>query len=328
MIAENVKNLIGKKFKDDFDKWISDLDEMGYNTYYKVLNAKDFGVPQNRERVFVVSIRKDINNSNFEFPIGNDKGIRLKDILEDKVDEKYYLGKTRDFFIQNSLDMEAKGNGFRFKPHIKNKANIAQTITTRAGSRMDDNYIIDELDWFEDKLEFNENNLIKLGYIGNKDSQSSRVYSADGVSATIASNGGGLGAKTGLYLDENSNKPRLVGGIGELNFGKQFRQGNRVYDADAIAMCLNASPVGNAGGNSYLYKVDYKIRKLTPKECFRLMGFTDIDFLKVKNKLNETFYKGKDRSDSQMYKQAGNSIVVQVIEELFKPLFSEYINQK
>jgi DNA (cytosine-5)-methyltransferase 1 len=69
MIAENVKNLIGKKFEEDFDKWIQELNELGYRTYYKVLNAKNFGIPHNRERVFIVSVRKDVD-MNFDFPCG------------------------------------------------------------------------------------------------------------------------------------------------------------------------------------------------------------------------------------------------------------------
>jgi hypothetical protein len=76
------------------------------------------------------------------------------------------------------------------------------------------------------------------------------------------------------------------------------------------AMALNASPVGNAGGYSYLYKTDYRIRKLTPKECWRLMGFTD-----------EDFYKAEEvNSNTQLYKQAGNSIVVKVLEAIFKQM--------
>lgn len=94
LMLENVKNLVGKKFKPQFDEWLAWLDELGYNTYYKVLNAKDYGVPQNRERVFAISIRKDIDNGKFEFPQPFDNGVRLKDILEDNVDEKYYLTNT------------------------------------------------------------------------------------------------------------------------------------------------------------------------------------------------------------------------------------------
>ena len=171
--------------------------------------------------------------------------------------------------------------------------------------------------------------------------------------------------------------PVMVGGIGEINFGKQYRQGNRIYDANSIAMCLLSSPVGNAGGFSYLYRIgdsnmnnepfivasrgrnpenpsdrttgspteqrlepntkglcntlttvqkdnyvaepkqsNLRIRKLTPKECFRLQGFDDEDFYKAE----------AVNSNTQLYKQAGNSIVVDVLEAIFtnlKPYLSE-----
>ena len=90
-IAENVKNLVGKKFKPQFDIVLDSLDKAGYNNYWKVLNAKDYGIPQNRERVFIVSIRKDIDNELFEFPKPYSLEKRLKDFLEPQVDEKYYL---------------------------------------------------------------------------------------------------------------------------------------------------------------------------------------------------------------------------------------------
>lgn len=131
---------------------------------------------------------------------------------------------------------------------------------------------------------------------------------------------------TTVQKDNLVIEPKLVGGVGEINFGTQYRQGNRVYDSDAIAMALMAGPVGNAGGNSYLYKVEepqYRVRKLTPKECWRLMGFTDEDFDKAKQGLNETYYKGRDRSNSQLYKQAGNSIVKQVLMGIFREMQHE-----
>jgi DNA (cytosine-5)-methyltransferase 1 len=106
------------------------------------------------------------------------------------------------------------------------------------------------------------------------------------------------------------DEPKLVGGIGELNFGKQFRQGNRVYDSESVAMRLTAQPVGNTGGNSYLYKVGFRIRKLTPRECFRLQGFSDTYFNRAR----------AVNSDSQLYKQAGNSVTVNVIYEIAKRL--------
>ncbi len=106
-------------------------------------------------------------------------------------------------------------------------------------------------------------------------------------------------------------KPLLLGGVGKENeFGSQYRQGNRVYSSNACAMALNAQPVGNSGGNSYLYNVGYRIRKLTPKECGRLMGVSDDDINKM----------ATVNSNTQLYKQFGNSIVVDVMCAMFKNL--------
>lgn len=95
LCLENVKNLVGKQFKPDFDAWVKRLEYLGYNTYWKVLNAKECGIPQNRERVFAFSIRKDIDTGKFTFPVPFDTGVRLKDILEKEVDEKYYINTER-----------------------------------------------------------------------------------------------------------------------------------------------------------------------------------------------------------------------------------------
>lgn len=124
----------------------------------------------------------------------------------------------------------------------------------------------------------------------------------DGVSNTLTTV-----QKDNLLLE----KPLLLGGVGKENeFGSQYRQGNRVYSSDACAMALNSQPVGNAGGNSYLYNVGYRIRKLTPRECGRLMGVSDEDIFKM----------AAVNSNTQLYKQFGNSIVVDVMCAMFKNL--------
>lgn len=142
-IAENVKNLTSKKFAEQFKIVLESLEEAGYNNYWKLLNAKDYGIPQNRERVFIVSIRKDIDNGRFEFPAPFPLEKRLKDVLEDEADEKYYLSdKTINSLIEHKARNEAKGNGFGWKP-TKGEG-VAQTIKTESGYRPNTNFIIEQ----------------------------------------------------------------------------------------------------------------------------------------------------------------------------------------
>ena len=105
LLMENVDALVSKKFKPEFDTWCKRLEELNYNSYFQILNAKECGVPQNRRRIFCMSIRKDIDTGNFTFPIPFDTGVRLKDILEKNVDEKYYINTERaSNLIQQLID--------------------------------------------------------------------------------------------------------------------------------------------------------------------------------------------------------------------------------
>ena len=141
LILENVKALVSKKFITQFEEWLSWLDDLGYNSYWQVINAKDCGIPQNRERVFVVSIRKDIDKG-FAFPLPQPLQCSMDDFLEENVEEKYYLS---DAFIgdaeNRSLRMAEIGNGFKFEPRERERRIIAHTITTKAGQRITDNFI-------------------------------------------------------------------------------------------------------------------------------------------------------------------------------------------
>ena len=317
-IAENVKVLTSKKFAAEFKAVLDTLESAGYNNYWQLLNAKDYGVPQNRERVFIVSIRKDIDNGQFKFPEAFPLELRLKDVLEDEVDEKYYLTEKMSERVATALKDNHVAVADR-EPTVKQIGN-----------------------WCQSKTRDNPNQ--------------GRIYDTEGISPTLGCMGCGnrqpfvkayAATMRGRYneagvveqqiersareyantitsvqkdsLVETTNAiPKLVGGIGEINFGKQWRQGNRVYDANAIAMALTAQPVGNAGGNSYLYRVEeevlakpkMRIRKLTPKECFRLMDFDDEDYEKA----------AQVNSNTQLYKQAGNSIVVAVPMHIFSAL--------
>lgn len=291
LMLENVKNLVGKKFKADFDNWITYLDNLGYSTYWKVLNAKDFGIPQNRERVYAISIRKDLSYK-FNFPTGKSLFTSLIDILEKEVDETFYLQpKTVEYFIRNSISNEIKGNGFRFSPFKPDDKEYVKTITTKPASRMEGNFII----------------AASRGRNPNNPSDRSKgcttkqrlELNSNGVSNTI----------TTVQKDNYVVEKKIIN-LGNLypngSFGGNPQQG-RIYSLTGL------SPTITVSHSSWpkIYQ-SYNIRKLTPLECWRLMGFDDSDFWSAKN---------SGVSNTQLYKQAGNSIVVNVLEEIFKNLF-------
>lgn len=358
-IAENVKNLTSKKFQKEFDIVLTSLNEAGYNNYWKVLNAKDFGIPQNRERVFIVSIRKDIDNGMFEFPKGFDLKLRLKDMLEDEVDEKYYLSKK----VQDRLIITDP-------TFTKSIVGTTKPECRTIGQRdlvYQENSIMGTLVATDYKQPKQILEVRRIGGVFDDEKskhQAGSIYDTEGLAPTLDTMQGGyrqpcipikeatkkgyaeaevgdsinleqpnsktrrgrVGKQVAQTLTTSCNQavvtPKLVGGIGDKNFGNQYRQGNRVYDSNEIAMCLTSQPVGNTGGNSYSYQLsDLRIRKLTPLECWRLMGFSDDQFFKAKKSLNDKYYKGKDKSNSQLYKQAGNSIVVDVLFYIFIELY-------
>ena len=246
MIWENVKNLLSKKHRHNFDAYLETMKQLGYTNYYQVLNAKDYGIPQNRERVFTISVRKDINKS-FEFPPKQELKLKLKDMLEDEVDERYYLSNKMVEYI--SADNE-KWTGNNDKSII-NKS-VASTINTGEGSRRCD----------------------ASNYISNQ-------------------------------VEENFN---LKGSSYLRDFGSKGKIQNKEY-CDTLTASM-----GTGGGNVPIFQNNLRIRKLTPKECWRLMGFDDVDFKKAE----------KVNSNTQLYKQAGNSIVVNVLEAIFNNLLIDY----
>ena len=144
LLLENVKALVSKKFLPLFGKWLKSLEDYGYYTNWQVLNTKDYGVPQNRERVFAFSIRRDLLDPNpiYHFPKPFELKLRLKDMLEAKVDEKYYLSdKTVVSFAEHCERKQAEGCGFKFEPTTG--GGYAKCIAANAGSRQTDNFIID-----------------------------------------------------------------------------------------------------------------------------------------------------------------------------------------
>jgi len=284
-IAENVKNLVGKKFKDDFNSLLEELDSYGYNNYWQVLNAKDYGIPQNRERVFIVSIRKDADDGKFEFPKPYDSGLRLKDLLEDEVEEKYYIDNERTNILLNNLkDKEMLPGGINVSKQGKvfdGSTEVASCLLARDYKGLGN----------QSMTAVAEPN--RLGGLYDKDGkrrQAGAVWDKESTEPTLDTMQGG------------HREPLIVASRGRV--GKE------------VAQTLTTSC------NQATLEHDYKIRKLTPKECWRLMGFTDEDYHKARQALEDRFYNGGDRSNSQMYKMAGNSIVVNVLEGILKNLIN------
>jgi DNA (cytosine-5)-methyltransferase 1 len=260
LLLENVKNLVGTKNIADFHKWLNWLEDQGYKNYWKVVNAKDHDIPQNRERVFVVSVLQEGQVQlfdEFEFPIGTEPTKVLRDILEQNVPEKYFLS-------------EAVQQRFQYKPE---GVNVIGTTAPDFRS------------------------------IGWRDT----VFHTDSVMGSL------------LATDYKQPKQILV--VGSTKPDAKIGQRHRVYDpAGAIATLEHGDfrqpkqiiVDARIGGGSQHIKIlnDYRIRKLTPREYWRLMGFTDADF-----------DKARFQSDTQLYKQAGNSIVVPVLEAIFSQLF-------
>lgn len=140
LLMENVSALLSQKFLPDFKEWRNILGELGYSSFTQILNATQFGVPQNRERVFMVSILGDCQ---YHFPAPFKLTKRLKDVLEPVVDEKYYLSdKIISGFDAHFERMQERGNGFGWQPTTG--GGIAKAILTESGNRPCDNYIIDE----------------------------------------------------------------------------------------------------------------------------------------------------------------------------------------
>lgn len=301
LMLENVKNLVGKKFKPQFDEWVAWLDELGYNTYWKVLNAKDYGVPQNRERVFAISIRKDIDDGKFEFPQPFDNGVRLKDVLEDNVDEKYYLTDTMiRGFIKHNESHTAKGTGFIWKPRDVN--GTASTLRANSALAPTDNTILET------------NRCIQVGNLNyyNYDKMN-RVYSKGGCSPALEIMQGGNRqpkiAEPIAYVKEATKK-----GYAEIYEGDSvnLEQPNSKTRRGRVGKgCVQTLTTSCNQAVIEPEAKSFRVRKLTPRECYRLMGFTDEQFNK-----SQAF-----SSDSQLYKQAGNSIVVDVLYYIFGKLF-------
>ena len=272
VIWEHVKNLLGEKHKHNFGAYVVKMRQLGYISNFKVLNARDYGIPQNRERVFTISIYlpelakhaggKDlIGLGLFDFPEPFQLTKNLGNLIDEEVDEKYYLTNEQVSKIKFC------------KPSI----DVSKTV--RASGRGS----LDRHQW----------DLVQVaqiyGFGKEPNPQAGRVYDANGISPTLDTMSGG------------NRMPKIIdpqGRTKKINTPKDY------------APTLRAQSHGNEP--CVVNEGDPRIRKLTAKECWRLMGFDDSDFEKAAS---------TGASNTQLYKQAGNSICVNVLEEIFKNLF-------
>lgn len=283
-IYENVKNIVGKKFKDTtFKLFTQELEEYGYNVYWKVLNAKNYGIPQNRERVYLIFIKKELDNGKFNFPEPFNNGIRLKDILDNVVDDKFYLNDDQVKRIKTSTYNQNK-------TRIQND-NCCQTLCAR---------------------DFKDPKCVQVGQLygteREKNPQAGRVYDPNYISPTMDTCSGG-NRMPKVAIPQATKKGFIeceVGGVADLSYPDSKTRRGRVQDSGNTSPTITATETGICKIESPI-----RIRKLTPKECWILMGFSDNDFAKAEQVV----------SNSQLYKQAGNSIVVDVLYYIFVELY-------
>ena len=257
LLMENVKALVSDKYRPLFLKWESWLRSLGYVNYTEILNAKDYGVPQNRERVFMLSI---LNGCWYEFPHPVRLEKRLKDVLELEVDEKYFLNERGINYVKKKLGKYTAING-----------EVAMCLTAKGCANWTGTFISDKS--------------IQIGATKETDwnRQQYRVYDPTGISPTITTKSGG-----GL-------EPKI------LMRGRGFNKGG---EAD-----IPGTITGSAWEQNNLLDYAGCIRRLTPRECLRLMDVSDGDIDKI---------QAAGISDTQQYKLAGNSIVKAPMMGIFR----------
>ena len=277
-IAENVKNLTSARFKKEFGIVLRSLEEAGYNNYWKVLDASDYGIPQHRERVFIVSIRKDVDHGLFRFPDPMELKTKMIDLLEDKVDDKYFLSEAMwDYCLGRGAKKTKFPRKERFLSNInRTNQDVANTINVTPGTNPVDNFIKlrNGHVTFEDFTEETELKFLKIKEATKKGY--TEAYEGDSVNLS--------------YPNSTTRRGRV---------GHQ------------VAQTLTTSPMM---GGVVMKDDELMIRKLTPKECMRLTGFTDEDW--------QSLVDGKV-SDTQIFHASGNSIVVDVVECILCQIFDE-----
>lgn len=261
LLMENVIQVHSERNIENFRHWIAQLERLGYQNYWQDLKGTDYGIPQIRNRCFMVSTM----NGYYEFPEPVPLNLKLKDLLENNVDEKYYISeKALEFYNKNNSKQAEKGNGYRFEPKTEDEADIAFNITTRAGGRMTDNFIKGKLcDEFIEKGLVEENDVIKHSYTNSRMNGRPAVESHN-ISPTLDTRPDTLGVvvkgnytpskhNASVVVDEDGLAPTVrenhgtvtavirKGSLFENEYGSQA---GRIYDPNGAALTLNTGEGG------------------------------------------------------------------------------------
>lgn len=326
LLMENVPQVIGQNNIQHFAKWIEKLEQLGYKNKWQVLNAKDYGIPQNRERCFMVSILGDYY---YDFPKTIPRKLSLKDMLEKEVDEKYYLSDNQlvyAFDCNRVCDNTKRGD---LGDRVVNPQ-IAKTISCRGAEsqRADvtnfvvgDNSIEYTLGEIRDVINLKRelyNNLIKNGLVEESDvirhsytknrlnngiDNMSRVESIDKLCPTLDTRCDCLGVVVRTKNEHLRNIIEKIDTTDTLALDTYNQTTHKEFVQTIRANIISRN-------EDFLW-TNLRIRKFTPKECWRLMGFEDKD-------IDNAIAIGM--SNAQLYKQAGNSICVNVLMAIFKEM--------
>lgn len=352
LLMENVPDVIGNKNIKHFANWLEKLESLGYRNYWKILNAKDYGIPQNRERCFMISLLGDYY---FDFPPTQKLVIKLNDLLEENVDEKFYLsdraiiGSLTTNFASSKLENKVPKNGIspticardykdpkctielngksypiekvgggnnyvQFKRDgrldMENRVwnNISPTLTTGCGKTM----IFDKTlkrkmcDDLIMKGRVKENDVIRHSYSTSRMNGKMNDIQQNNISPTLDTRSDCLGVVVKENQLTTKNK-RLVSMLDKIDVSKT--QAIDIYN-QITHNEMHTIKTNIDRGNMTAVTQNLRIRKFTPKECFRLMGVKDQDFEKI----------AKNQSNASLYHLAGDSIVVNVLMAIFRQM--------
>lgn len=309
LLMENVPQVIGTKNKSSFHKFMKRLEDLGYKNFVKVLNAKDFYIPQNRQRCFMVSIltKEDV----FSFPNKMKLDYYLLDFLDKEVDEKYYLSDIKNKRLIKTLNKIHNLKDFQYIDSYNQKTHskIANTITTGIDFRNSTFLLVPEAT----KKGYAEAKVGDGVYINRP--QQKRGVVQKGMIQTIKTSCDDIG----VVVDDNSMKKILCNKLiesGKVREGDVIRHSytsSRLNGENKNIKENNLSPTLDTRCDCLGVVVNQnnlRIRKLTPCECYKLMGFTQVDYEKC----------AKIQSNATIYHQAGDSIVVTVLIAIFGKL--------